>query len=192
MDDGSQDRTYSVANEQAKSIPSVRVIRQTPNQGKGSAVQRGISEAAGDFVIVQDADLEYDPADYLPMLDALRNHSEGACIYGSRMRHPQQAFGPWLAGAILTLWTFLLYGKWVSDTLTAYKIYPTSVLRTLHVKTKGFETDHELTAKLIRAGLSIIEVPIHYYPRSIGEGKKIGPRDGFKAVWTLLRFRFVD
>ena len=98
--------------------------------------------------------------------------------------------GPWLAGVLLSCWTWLLYGRWISDTLTAYKLYPAGVLKSLSLETSGFETDHEITAKLIREGLRIAEVPIAYYPRSAEEGKKIKPRDGLIAVWTLLRFRW--
>jgi hypothetical protein len=100
--------------------------------------------------------------------------------------------GPWFAGVLLTLWTALLYGRWISDTLTAYKLYPAAVVKAMHLRTSGFETDHEITAKLVRRGLRIVEVPIEYYPRSHDEGKKIKPSDGFIAVWTLLRFRFTD
>jgi hypothetical protein len=91
---------------------------------------------------------------------------------------------------VLSCLTLLLYGRWISDTLTAYKLYPAKVLKRMKIETRGFETDHEITAKLIRAGLRIAEVPISYRPRSLAEGKKIKPRDGLIAVWTLLRFRF--
>jgi dolichol-phosphate mannosyltransferase len=107
-------------------------------------------------------------------------------------RHPQQKFGPWLAGALLTLWTALLYGRWITDTLTAYKLYPGPVMRKMPILTTGFETDHEITARLIRQGLRICEVPISYHPRSAEEGKKIKATDGLIAVWTLLRFRFAQ
>ena len=105
-------------------------------------------------------------------------------------RHPNQGFGPWLAGALLSLWTLLLYGRWISDTLTAYKLYPAPFIKSLKLETSGFETDHEITARLIRAGFKIAEVPIAYHPRSTTEGKKIKPSDGLIAVWTLLKFRF--
>ena len=98
--------------------------------------------------------------------------------------------GAWLAGVLLSLWTALLYGRWISDTLTGYKIYPTALLRAFDIRTHGFETDHEITAKLIRAGVRIVEVPISYRPRSVEEGKKIRLRDGWIAVWTLLKYRF--
>ncbi len=199
VDDGSTDATAAIVAD----FGGVTLIRQA-NRGKGAAVQRGVSEATGDFILVQDADLEYDPMDYLPLLKILAASEAPVAVYGSRIlgqlrdrgwsllpgRHPRQGFGPYVAGLLLTLWTFFLYGRWISDTLTAYKIYPTSLLKSFRVKTSGFETDHELTAKLIRAGVRIREVPIRYEPRSAAEGKKIGARDGFVAVWTLLRFRF--
>ena len=197
VNDGSKDGTA----DSVRRFSSVKLIDQQ-NQGKGAAVQRGIREATGDFILVQDADLEYEPADYRPMLKALETGA--SCIYGSRTlgqlralgwtitpgRHPQQGLGPWLAGLILSAVTFLLYWVWISDTLTAYKLYPRSVFGWMTVKTHGFETDHEITAKLIRAGIRIAEVPISYHPRSVEEGKKIKASDGFMAIWTLLRFRY--
>ena len=197
VNDGSRDGTADAVRQ----FPSVMLIDQH-NQGKGAAVQRGIREATGDFILVQDADLEYDPADYRPMLEAIR--AGATCVYGSRTlgqirahgrtatpgRHPEQGLGPWLAGVILSAFTFLLYGVWISDTLTAYKIYPRSVFGWMKIKTHGFETDHEITAKLIRAGIRITEVPISYRPRSVEEGKKIKASDGLVAIWTLLRFRY--
>ena len=196
VNDGSTDATESIARSFESS--GVKCFRQVPNQGKGKAVQRGIREAAGDYILVQDADLEYDPADYLPILRALESGADS--VYGSRVlgqirksgwtgRHPSQGFGPWIAGVILSFWTFLLYGRWISDTLTAYKLYPAQILKAMKLETSGFETDHEITAKLIRLGLKIVEVPIAYHPRSEEEGKKIKPRDGVIAVWTLLKFR---
>jgi glycosyltransferase involved in cell wall biosynthesis len=202
VDDGSSDRTYEIAAQ----FRGVRCIRQSPNRGKGRAVQRGFLESTGDFVLVQDADLEYDPNDYLPMLRAL-GENERIAVYGSRVlgqlkhkrgissylgKHKDQTVGAWLANVLLSLWTFLLYGKWIADPLTAYKLYPSEILKSFVVKTHGFETDHEITAKLIRSGVPIIEVPISYSPRSVEEGKKIKARDGFIAVWTLVRFRFVN
>jgi dolichol-phosphate mannosyltransferase len=200
VNDGSKDRTEAVA----RAVPGVKVFTQVPNQGKGKAVQRGIRESTGDWILIQDADLEYDPEDYLPILRAL--NGPGVCaVYGSRIlgqrerhpgftltpgRHPEQRFGPWLAGQLLTWWTAILYGVWITDTLTAYKLYPGKLLRAMPIETTGFETDHEITAKLVRLNQKIVEVPIAYYPRSAEEGKKIKPIDGLIAVQTLLKYRF--
>ncbi|MBF0436677.1 MAG: glycosyltransferase family 2 protein [Magnetococcales bacterium] len=198
VDDGSTDAT----GEQVQSFASVRLIRQT-NQGKGAAVQRGIQEATGDYLLVQDADLEYDPDDYPALLLALEGRDDVA-VYGSRIlgqmerhgwnwpfpgRHPSQNLGPWLMNMILAVWTWLLYGRWISDMLTGYKVYPLHVLRQLSIRTCGFETDHELSAKLLGKKIKIIEVPISYHPRSVVQGKKIRPMDGLIALFTLLRFR---
>ena len=200
VNDGSTDNTEQIVR--GFESTGVRCFNQVPNQGKGRAVRRGIVEATGDYILIQDADLEYDPADYLVMLQAL---STGASsIYGSRTlgqfrktgwsltpgRHPHQGFGPWLAGALLSIWTLLLYARWISDTLTAYKLYTAPFIKSLNLETSGFETDHEITARLIRAGFKITEVPIAYHPRGKHEGKKIKPSDGIIAVWTLLKFRF--
>lgn len=200
VDDGSRDETAAIAS----SRPGVRVLRQIPNQGKGAAVRRGIAEATGDYILIQDADLEYDPNDYIPMLRQLEAMGEGS-VYGSRTlknlreqgwlrlcpgRAINQRFGPWLAGVILSCWTALLYWRWITDTLTGYKIYPARFIKNVAIRTRGFETDHELTGKLIRAGVPIREVPVSYHPRSTAEGKKIRPIDGLIAVWTLFRFRF--
>lgn len=200
VNDGSTDATESIARR--FEAAGVKCFNQVPNQGKGRAVRRGIAEARGDFILVQDADLEYDPSDYLPLLKALRTGADS--IYGSRVqgqirtngwsltpgRHPAQGLGPWLAGVVLSFWVFVLYGRWISDTLTAYKLYPAKVLKSMKLETSGFETDHEITAKMIRGGLRIGEVPISYRPRSHAEGKKIKARDGLIAIWTFLKFRF--
>jgi len=202
VDDGSSDQTQNLAMNAALNYSNISVIHQE-NLGKGKAVQKGIKKAKGDFVLIQDADLEYDPNDYIPMLKSLKDSRTS--VYGSRIlgqihffqrkypfwgRHPEQNFGPWLAGVFLTLWVFLLFGRWITDTLTAYKIYPINVIREMDIVTHGFETDHEITAKLINKGIPIVEVPIQYHPRSQEEGKKIKMRDGFVAVWTFVRFRF--
>jgi dolichol-phosphate mannosyltransferase len=200
VNDGSEDRTEQVVRQ----FPSVICFTQVPNQGKGKAVSRGIREATGDYILIQDADLEYDPNDYVTLLGAL---GRGDVVYGSRTlgqrlahpgfalfpgKHPRQRIGPWLARVMLTWWALLIYGRWITDTLTAYKLYPAEAVKRMDIKTSGFETDHEITAKLIRSGYRIVEVPIAYEPRSIAEGKKIKPYDGLIALWTFVRFRFAD
>ncbi|MBF0362528.1 MAG: glycosyltransferase family 2 protein [Oligoflexia bacterium] len=213
VDDGSKDKTFQIASQFASTHPqlNIKVFMQIPNQGKGAAVRRGIKEATGDYILIQDADLEYFPKDYITMLEAIKksnaqsNANSLLLVYGSRLlgeikkngllklfpgKHSRQSVGPWLAGVILSAWTFLLYTRKITDTLTAYKLYPASALKEMNIVTSGFETDHELTAKFIRLGAKIVEVPIDYNPRGKDEGKKIATKDGFKAVWTLFRFRF--
>lgn len=201
VDDGSNDGTAKLASQ----FSVVKVLRQN-NQGKGAAVQNGVRQATGDFILVQDADLEYEPMDYLPMLKALGD-ARDVSVYGSRPlgvvrdcgwhwfcpgRHADQGFGPWFANFLLSFVTSILYRRWITDMLTAYKLYPAQVLQGFNVKTCGFETDHELSAKLIKASIKIKEVPISYQPRSVEEGKKIRARDGLIAVWILFRFRFTN
>ncbi|HEY4012225.1 MAG TPA: glycosyltransferase family 2 protein [Polyangiaceae bacterium] len=201
VDDGSTDGTAAIVREH----PAARLLQQR-NQGKGKAVHHGVAEARGEYVLVQDADLEYFPEDYPAMLAAIEGPRD--VVYGSRTlgqwrertqlwpglpgKHPRQTMGPYAAGLVLSGLTMLLYGRLVTDTLTAYKVYPRRALTSFDVKTHGFETDHELTAKLIRAGYRIREVPVRYEPRSVAAGKKIRASDGLKAIWTLARFRISD
>ena len=173
MDDCSRDKTF----ERACQFKEVKVFKMPKNMGKGAAVQHGIAQSEGNYVLVQDADLEYNPDDYIPMLKA---HGPGKSVYGSRVlktiqesgpglfcsKHKNQQFGPWLAGRFLSIWAFFFLRTWISDTLTDYKIYPTEILRKFHLKTKRFETNHELTAKLIKSRIKIIEVPINYISRT--------------------------
>lgn len=201
VDDGSADATSAKVTQ----FSMVRLIRQN-NQGKGAAVQRGVREATGDYVLVQDADLEYNPEDYIPMLKALKGESDAA-VYGSRIKgvirdygwrwpfpgkKPEQSIGPWVMNVVLSLFTFVLYGWWITDMLTGYKIYPRQFLGSITVKTAGFETDHELSAKLFKKHFKIREVPVSYLPRSQAEGKKITPLDGVKALYVLLKFKFIN
>lgn len=200
VDDGSRDRTLEVASQ----FKDVQCYRKE-NGGKGSATKYGISKATGDYVLIQDADLEYDPNDYIPMLEVTARFSGVISVYGSRIlgkrmeknfslfpgKHSDKSIATYIANTCLSIWTFLLYGKYITDTLTGYKIYPMILLRTFTIRTYGFETDHELTGKLLRSGAQIIEVPISYHPRSIEEGKKIRTVDFFIALWTFLKFRFV-
>jgi len=199
VNDGSTDQTGQIVNR----VKGIKCVNLYPNQGKGRAVRHGISGAHGDWILIQDADMEYNPMDYCTLLSAIGSTSSS--VYGSRTlgqirergwmqlfpgKHPNQGIGPWLAGVVLSCWTFCLFGCWLSDTLTAYKLYPAQIIKKMKLETTGFETDHEITAKLIRGGVKIKEVPIRYSPRSIEEGKKIKPIDGLKALWTLLKFRF--
>jgi dolichol-phosphate mannosyltransferase len=188
VDDCSKDRTPEIV----ASVPGVRLIRQPKNAGKGSAVRAGIAASTGELLVIQDADLEYDPQDYVPMVRALLD-GRGDIIYGSRYlgrgRHENQSLTAYLGGRSLSVITWLFTGTFLTDTVTAFKLYPRQDLASLPLETSGFELDHEMTARMLARGKSIAEVPIRYYPRSRAEGKKIGARDWFIAVRTLWRYR---
>lgn len=188
VDDHSADRTSAIA----EGFPGVTLRRLDRNCGKGRAVREGIALATGDFLIIQDADLEYDPQDYVPMLEALLA-GRADIVYGSRYmergRHANQTWAAYLGGRSLTLVARLFTGAWITDTVTALKLFPRRVMTDLRLETSGFELDHELTAKVLARGLTIVEVPVSYNPRSREEGKKIGLRDWFIATRTFFRFR---
>ena len=188
VDDGSKDRTVEIAS----AVSGVRVHRLPVNSGKGSAVRAGIALATGEFLIIQDADLEYDPNDYVPMLEALAAN-RGDVVYGSRYlgrgRHANQSLAAYLGGRSLSLVALLFTGRYLTDTVTAYKLFRRRDIAGITLQTSGFELDHEITARLLARGLRIVEVPIRYQPRSREEGKKIGPADWFTAIRTFARFR---
>jgi dolichol-phosphate mannosyltransferase len=187
IDDGSKDRTADIV----AGVPGVTLLRK-PNGGKGSAVRAGIGASIGDYVLIQDADLEYDPRDYVPMLQAIRDGA--TVVYGSRYLahrgpYPNQGILAYLGGISLSVVCKMLTGIWLTDTVTAYKLFPRTLLTELALETSGFELDHEITAKVAARGHVIREVPIHYAPRSRKDGKKIGARDWVMAVRTFSRWR---
>lgn len=188
VDDHSSDRTSEIV----KGFPDVTLERLPKNGGKGQAVRRGMELASGDYLIIQDADLEYDPQDYLPMMRALlEGHAD--VIYGSRYlnhgRHQGQSLAAYLGGRSLSLVGYLSTGTWLTDTVTALKLFPRGLLPSLKLQTSGFELDHEITAKVLAKGLRIGEVPVSYHPRTREEGKKIAMRDWFIGARTFFRFR---
>ena len=189
VDDCSRDRTAEIA----QAVPGVRVHRQPRNGGKGSAVRAGIALATQEYLIIQDADLEYDPNDYVPMLEALLS-GRGDVVYGSRYlgrsaKHPQQSWTAYLGGRSLSVIALALTGRYLTDTVTALKLFRRDLLTGLSLQTTGFELDHEISAKVLSRKLRIVEVPIRYFPRSREEGKKIGMRDWFVAIRTFWRYR---
>jgi len=188
VDDRSTDRTA----EMAASVPDVRLLRMAKNGGKGKAVRAGIAAATGDLLIIQDADLEYDPQDYVPMMRALLD-GRAAIVYGSRYlgrgRHDNQSLFAYLGGRSLSLVGWLFTGTFLTDTVTAFKLFRREEVAALPLETSGFELDHELTARMLARGKTIVEVPISYYPRSREEGKKIGLRDWFIGTRTFWRYR---
>ena len=188
VDDHSRDRTAEIV----ASFPEVILDRLPRNGGKGQAVRRGMSLATGDYLIIQDADLEYDPQDYAPMMRALLG-GQGDVVYGSRYmnqgRHDRQSLAAYLGGRSLSVVGYVFTGTWLTDTVTALKLFPRELLPALQLQTSGFELDHEITAKVLARGLRIVEVPVSYHPRTREEGKKIGLRDWFIGARTFFRFR---
>jgi dolichol-phosphate mannosyltransferase len=188
VDDKSRDRTAEIA----ESVSGVRLVRMEKNGGKGRAVRAGITTATGDLLIIQDADLEYDPQDYIPMMRALLD-GRADIIYGSRYlgrgRHLNQSLAAYLGGRSLSAVAWLFTGTYLTDTVTAFKLFRREEIAALPLETSGFELDHEITARMLARGKTIAEVPIRYHPRSREEGKKIGARDWFIAVRTLWRYR---
>lgn len=190
VDDGSTDRTREVIRAHADRIRHIHEARA--NFGKGAAVRAGLTYVSGDVVIIQDADLELDPAEYAALLAPIQSGRTNV-VYGSRfLRRNSISLRIRLANRFLVLLTNLLYGCRLTDMETAYKVFRTETIRSLRLTALRFEMEPEITAKLLRSGEKIVEVPISYRPRTPREGKKIGWWDGIVAVATLFRYRFVD
>ncbi len=193
VDDASTDGTRQLL-EELKDRSSIRVYYQDSNQGKGAAVRRGIRESRGEIVIIQDADLEYDPREY-PNL--LRPIEEGLAevVYGSRFlgaaRRPI-LFWNMVANKILTLVTNVLYNNILTDMETGYKVFRREAIEGIPLRARRFDFEPEFTAKILKRKLRIFEVPIVFNPRDYSEGKKIKLKDAFEAMWALIKYRFVD
>jgi glycosyltransferase involved in cell wall biosynthesis len=194
VDDGSEDGTVPLVRSLEGELNGLRLLPQDANRGKGAAVRAGVQASTGDIVVIQDADLEYDPAD-IPTL--LRPLQEGVAdvVYGTRLRggEPQRAhlFWHYAGNRALSLITNVLYNTTLSDMEVGYKAFRGDLIRSLKLVSDDFRFEPEVTAKVLRTpGVRLYEVPISYYGRTYDEGKKITWRDGFKAVAALLRFRF--
>jgi glycosyltransferase involved in cell wall biosynthesis len=193
VDDGSKDGTRDILKE-LDGQGGVRVILHEKNQGKGAAVVTGIRAAQGDVMLVQDADLEYDPRDY-PVL--LKPIEEGVAqiVYGSRFLgapHRATLFWNMVANKLLTLMTNILYNNILTDMETGYKVFKREVVQDMTIHAKRFDFEPEFTAKVLKRKYRVYEVPITFNPRDYSEGKKIRMSDAFEAVWTLIKYRFVD
>lgn len=193
VDDFSKDGT----REMLKKIRSrdIKTIFHERNYGKGHALRTGIKHATGDIVIIQDADLEYDPQEYAKLIKPIID-GKVKVVYGTRFPkgspHPPITNLFFLANKILTIASNLLYNANITDEPTCYKVFDADVLKSINLKCERFEFCPEVTAKVRKNGFKIIEVPISYKPRSVKEGKKINWKDGFEALWTLIKYRFVD
>jgi len=188
VDDGSTDGTRSVIGSCYG--PDLRVIVSNQNGGKGVAIRRGIAAAKGDVILIQDADLEYDPADHPDVLAPILE-GRAAVVYGSRFLGEITGMSPAnrFANIVLRVTTNLLYGSSLTDEATAYKAFRADVLREFTFRARRFEWCPEVTAMCLRAGHRIVEVPVRYRARTVGQGKKIRWWDLAHALWTLLRYR---
>jgi glycosyltransferase involved in cell wall biosynthesis len=190
VDDGSSDGTQQVLSQLGDS--TVKVVKHTANRGKGAAIRTGLGHVTGDLVLIQDADLEYDPEDW-PRLLAPVFRGKATVVYGSRFTGERRnmLFLHWMGNRLLSLTTNLLYNTTLSDMETCYKLFDRRVLDGITIRSERFEFEPEITAKLLRQGVRIYEVPISYTGREFDEGKKITWRDGFAALYALVKFRFV-
>jgi dolichol-phosphate mannosyltransferase len=191
VDDGSTDGTKEILKTFEKKY---KIIYQPTNKGKGMAIRTGLQEAKGDYVIIQDADLEYDPRDYKAILGcALQNNAQA--VYGSRRLNPKNKFSHisyYFGGLFLNWATRVITGSKITDESTCYKLFKTDFIKSISLKCEKFEFCPEVTIKTIKRGVKIYEVPINYYPRSKKDGKKIKWSDGLQAFFTLIKYKFFD
>lgn len=195
VDDGSTDGSRDLYDEIETLDECINVILHDGNQGKGAAVRTGFGAATGDILLIQDADLEYDPRDYPALLRPIEE-GRAAVVYGSRFRGgPTKTMFFWhmIGNKMLTLVTNIVYNTILSDMETCYKVFRADVVRSIPLKSRGFEFEPEITSKVLKRGYRIYEVPISYNGREFDEGKKLNPwREGPKALYYLLKYRFVD
>ena len=193
IDDGSIDGTRKIL-EKIDADGHVRVFLHERNRGKGAAVRTGFQNATGDVFLIQDADLEYDPRDYPTLIKPIE---EGIAdvVYGSRfLGGPRRTVMFWhmVANKLLTFMTNLLYNTILSDMETGYKVFKREIVDGMQIHANSFDFEPEFTAKILKKKVRVYEVPISFNPRDYDEGKKIGLKDAFQAVWTLIKYRFVD
>lgn len=191
VDDHSSDDSFAVLQAEAAQDPLLRVIRRPTNGGKGAAVRAGLAHARGEIVIVQDADLEYDPQDYYELVTPIADGRVDV-VFGSRFmgRHTGMYFWNALGNKGLTFLTNFLFNCWISDMETCYKAMRTEIMRKLDLESNDFRLEPEITAKVLRCGYKIYEVPVSYLGRTYEEGKKMKPSQGLYAILALLRYRF--
>lgn len=199
VNDGSSDS--SRLKVQSLKLDGIRFFSHEKNLGKGAAVKTGIEKATGDYVIIQDADLEYDPEFIISLIKPVID-GRAKIVYGTRLKRWPNLFRDertgqfllhYLGNKFLSLFTSILYGQWLTDMETCYKLFPKNALTGIELKAKGFEFEPEITVKFLKKGFKILEIPISTNPRGYDEGKKLNTlRDGLTAFWTLLKYRFTD
>lgn len=196
VNDASTDKTLDIV----KKIKNIKIINHTKNLGKGASVKSGIAESKGEVIVIQDADLEYNPQDLLKIIDPIYKNKADV-VYGTRLQnYPLRITGAkktplithYLGNKFLTFCTNLLYGSDVTDMETCYKAFRKSIIKNIKINANRFDFEPEITAKVLKKGVKIHEISINVNPRGYEEGKKISWKDGFIALWTLLKYRFVD
>ncbi len=194
IDDCSKDGSREILKGyEQKNDPRIKVFYHDVNQGKGAAIRTGIQKVSGTYTIIQDADLEYDPNDYVRLLETLEKNNLDV-VYGSRFSGSckDMSFSHYWGNKVLTLLTNLLFGAKLTDMETCYKLWKTPLIKSITIKTNRFNFEPEITAKILKKKIKIMEIPITYVARKFDEGKKISWKDGFSAIWALIKFRFVD
>ncbi|EKD62150.1 MAG: dolichyl-phosphate mannose synthase related protein [uncultured bacterium] len=189
VDDGSTDGS----RQKVQKINGITLLIQKKNQGKGAAIRRALQVAQGDYILIQDADLEYDPHDYQKLLEpVLKKRAE--VVYGSRFLgpHKNMLFWHFLANQCVSFLTNILYNSTLSDIEVGYKVFPRKLGLSLNLQARGFDFEPEITAKILKRGIRIFEVPISYYGREYSDGKKITSKDAMIALFTLLKYRFIS
>jgi len=196
VDDGSDDNTSNICEK----YQNIKLVKQR-NMGKGRAIQNGIKFSKGNYILIQDADLEYDPIFYKELLKPFNHFKKNIAVFGSRYLKknkslrkkpfPNQDFFAFFFNYFLSFFFLILHGKFISDLLTGYKVYEKIFFEKNSIYSSGFEADHEITAKLLRNDIKIIELPIKYYPRTKQEGKKISFKDAIKAVLVIIKYRIL-
>ncbi|MBS3072643.1 glycosyltransferase family 2 protein [Candidatus Pacearchaeota archaeon] len=194
VNDCSKDNSFEIITKLAKKYKNIKFYSHKENKGKGAALRTGFSHVTGDYIVIQDADLEYNPEDFNRLITPIRN-SEADVVYGSRMLGRIDGFqitSHYYGNLFLSLITRLLYGNKITDMETCYKMMKSEVVKNLNLKANSFDIEPEITAKIIKKGYKIIEIPINYRSRSFLEGKKIHWDDGIIAMITLIKYRFFD
>lgn len=201
VDDGSTDDTIEKINDQLLKTKKTTLLQHSINKGKGVAVRTGIKKAKGEYILIQDADLEYDPSDIEKLVvPVLKN--QATVVYGTRLKRlpnfsaderTPQFFLHYVGNKLLSLLTSILYGQWITDMETGYKLFPKNMVQKFNLKARSFDFEPEITAKILKTGVKILEIPIRTNPRGYAQGKKLNTvRDGAIALYTLIKYRLID